>query len=151
MDDDRIAGRFPRPTGSAQNGGRLSGAITSCDHCHQTGNPAVAGEKSEIKKGPCLMGRGLVRAIIILGDMMCSKNSLTSPGGDNPFHLRHRCAIHGVASVFIRHQGSADYRKRPDDESAFPTATSGQPSYGPLSPPPAETAAGSRRGLPHRP
>ncbi len=27
MDDDRIAGRFPRPTGSAQNGGRLSGAI----------------------------------------------------------------------------------------------------------------------------
>ena len=65
--------RFPRPTGSAQNGGRLSGAITGCDHCHQTGNPAVAGEKSEIKKGPCLMGRGLVRAIIILGDMMCSK------------------------------------------------------------------------------
>ncbi len=25
---------------------------------HQTGNPAVAGEKGEIKKGPCLMGRG---------------------------------------------------------------------------------------------
>ncbi len=57
--------------------------------------------KRRDKKGPCLMGRGLVRAIIILGDMMCSKNRLTSPGGDNPFHLRHRCAIHGVASVFI--------------------------------------------------
>lgn len=64
---------FLDPQDQRKNGGRLSGAITGCDHCHQTGNPAVAGEKSEIKKGPCLMGRGLVRAIIILGDMMCSK------------------------------------------------------------------------------
>ncbi|VFS42396.1 tRNA (mo5U34)-methyltransferase [Serratia liquefaciens] len=64
---------FLDPQDQRKNGGRISGAITGCDHCHQTGNPAVAGEKSEIKKGPCLMGRGLVRAIIILGDMMCSK------------------------------------------------------------------------------
>ena len=48
------------------------------------------------------MGRGLVRAIIILGDMMCSKNRLTSVSGNYLFHLRYRCAIDGVASVFVR-------------------------------------------------
>jgi hypothetical protein len=51
-------------------------------------------EKSEDKKGPCLIGRGLVQAIIILGDMMRGKNRFTSPGGDqSAFHFRNRFAI----------------------------------------------------------
>lgn len=43
------------------------------------------------------MGRGLVRAIIILGDMMCSKNGLLSLRGNYLLHFRYRFAIDGVA------------------------------------------------------
>ena len=68
---------------------------------------AVAGEKRD--KRPLFNGQGRVRAISSYwATWMRSKNRLTSASGNNPFHLRHRCAIHGVASVSHPASGSAD-------------------------------------------
>jgi hypothetical protein len=59
--------------------------------------PTTGLTRFQDKKGPCLMGRGLVRAIIILGDMMCSKKRFNSLRDNNVLHFRYRFAIDGVA------------------------------------------------------